>query len=302
MYRDMEIVIVDDGGTFAASAAGLAAGVRVMRGDSLGIGRARNLGLAAARGEFIIFLDDDDVALPHRIAKLVSAATQSGASLCFGMTRRLVAGVALELDPVPTHLTSSGAAGFCDVLTCNPHINSVLARTETLRAAGGFDAEASHFDDWSAWLRIADRNAIVWSIGDVVAEWRLHAHGLSNQVLTIRAMKSRLLALFDRLQTCLSGENARAVALARGVVTANEIITYDDYVNAMAATREALHSTGQCLGRRLESHRRAAAANRSGRLRRPANATMMPAELRDEGRRAKRANAAHRDRGRGRAR
>jgi hypothetical protein len=30
-----------------------------------------------------------------------------------------------------------------------------------LRAAGGFDAEADHFDDWSAWLRMANRNATI---------------------------------------------------------------------------------------------------------------------------------------------
>ncbi|HWW61638.1 MAG TPA: glycosyltransferase family 2 protein, partial [Thermoanaerobaculia bacterium] len=237
-HKDMEIVIVDDGGAFAAPAGEPRPEVRVVRGESLGIGRARNLGLAAARGEFIIFLDDDDVALPHRIATLLSAARQSGASLCFGMTRRVVVGAAMTLDAVPTHLPSSGAVGFRDVLTCNPHVNSVLVQTAALRAIGGFDAEASHFDDWSAWLRVADRNAILWSVPDVVAEWRIHTGGLSAQLLTLRAMKTRLIALFERLQTCLSRENARAVAVAQRVVMANEIITYDDYVSAIAEARE----------------------------------------------------------------
>ena len=117
----------------------------------------------------------------------------------------------------------------------------MLARTSALRAIGGFDAEASHFDDWSAWLRLADRNALVWS---AVAEWRLHPHGLSAQLLTVRAMKSRLIALFDRLQPTLSRDNARAVATARQVVMSNEIVTYDDYVRAMVNARRALHVTG----------------------------------------------------------
>jgi len=51
-------------------------------------------------------------------------------------------------------------------------------------------------------------------------------------------MKTRLIALFERLQTCLSRENARAVAVAQRVVMANEIITYDDYVSAIAEARE----------------------------------------------------------------
>ena len=133
-------------------------------------------------------------------------------------------------------------------------MNSVLVRTKTLRAVRGFDVGAEHFDDWSAWLRIADRNTIMWSVDDPVAEWRIHAQGLSAQVLTIRAMKDRLRGLFERLQPCLSAENARAVAIARDVVASSEIMTYDDYVDAMVVVRETLHSAGMCLGRPLDSH------------------------------------------------
>jgi glycosyltransferase involved in cell wall biosynthesis len=267
-HKDLEIVIVDDGGAFMHSAAEWGPDIRIVRGDFLGIGRARNLGLAAARGEFIIFLDDDDVALPNRIATLVSAARQSRASLCFGMTQRVVADVAVTLHAVPTHLASSGPVGFCDLLTCNPHVNSVLVRTDAVRAAGGFDAEANHFDDWSAWLRVADGNSIMWSVADIVAEWRVHPDGLSARVLTIRAMKVRLMALFARLQTCLSEENARAVAIAHGVVQSNEILTYDDYVSAISKVRETLHRAGRCLGRPLASHMNRAAEDRVVRPRR----------------------------------
>jgi len=235
-HRDLEIVIVDDGGDFAGAGADL----RIVRGESRGVAYARNAGLAAARGTFIIFLDDDDVALPHRIATLLRAARRSGAALCFGMTRRVVGRAPATLDAVPTHIVSDGPVSFSDVLTCNPHVNAVLARTELLRAIGGFDAEASHFDDWSAWLRIADRHPRVWSVSDVVAEWRLHDRGLSAQLLHIRAMKARLVALFDRLESRVSKDNARAVAIARRVVLANEITTYDDYVHAMARMRDAL--------------------------------------------------------------
>ena len=239
-HQAMEIVIVDDGGSFVPPAHEPDLAFHVVRGAGAGVGRARNLGLAAARGEYVIFLDDDDVAMPNRIARLASEATDRHADLCFGMTRRVVDGTDDVLDSVPTHLDVPGAVGFCDLLTCAPHVNAVLARTEALRAVGGFDEDAEHFDDWSAWLRMADRGATIWSVSETVADWRLHGNGLSARVLQGRAMKDRLMALFERLMSSLAEENARAVAAARDIVESADIVTYDDYADALASAREAL--------------------------------------------------------------
>lgn len=253
-YPDIECVVVDDGGTYEPPAAGSGFEIRVVRGSQLGVAGARNLGLAAARGQFVIFLDDDDVALPNRITTLAAEAGRFDADLCFGLTRRVVVGSTLTLPHVPTERLSRGDIGFCDVLTCTPHINSVLVRTSALRDIGGFDAEARHFDDWSAWLRLADRNAIMRCVDEVVAEWRIHGNGLSAEILQAGAMKSRLTALFDRLRTQLSEEGIRAIAAAQTVVASSDIVTYDDYVQAMAAARATLHATGSCLGKRLRAH------------------------------------------------
>jgi len=245
-YRDVEIVVVDDGGEFSRHLPPNVS-LRIVRGTNLGVGRARNLGLAAARGEFVIFLDDDDVALPHRIATLAYAAQTHHADLCFGLTRRRIEGTSTVLDHVPTHL-SHGDIAFCDILTCAPHVNATLVRTEALRAIGGFDADASHFDDWSAWLRLADRDIAMWSIDEVVAEWRIHPRGLSGTVLESRSMKPRILALFERIAAALSHDNAHALLAARDIVVDAEIVTYDDYADVMAAMREELHSAGACFG------------------------------------------------------
>lgn len=252
LHRDVEIVVVDDGGAFVAPSD--AAPVRVVRGRRLGVARARNLGLEHARGEYVIYLDDDDVALPNRIASLLFAAKRHQASLCFGMTRRVVDGMTPTPEDVPTHCVAAGAVGFCDLLTCTPHVNAVLVRTETLRAAGGFDAHADHFDDWAAWLRIADRQDAVWQVAEPVAEWRIHSLGLTGRVLHRGVMKRRILSLFERLQDSLSTENARAVATAQRFVDASRIITYDDYAGLMAEARAELHAAGTCFGRSSHLH------------------------------------------------
>jgi glycosyltransferase involved in cell wall biosynthesis len=80
-YAPIEIVIVDDGSK-PASAARLTeiakeASARVVTQANAGPAAARNLGAAEARGEYLAFLDADDIWAPHKIRKQVELARQN---------------------------------------------------------------------------------------------------------------------------------------------------------------------------------------------------------------------------------
>ncbi|HUG41902.1 MAG TPA: glycosyltransferase family A protein [Longimicrobiales bacterium] len=93
-YRPIEIVIVDDGST---DGTGLAADeiesahpgvVRVLHVPNGGPGLAREAGRRVARGEFIQYLDSDDVLLPEKFERQVAALlADPGAGVCYGITR-----------------------------------------------------------------------------------------------------------------------------------------------------------------------------------------------------------------------
>jgi len=76
---DVEVLIVDDGSTDStpAAAVGLAAGdpdrLRVLRIPNAGPGAAREAGRQMARGEFLQYLDSDDVLLPGKFERQVAA-------------------------------------------------------------------------------------------------------------------------------------------------------------------------------------------------------------------------------------
>jgi glycosyltransferase involved in cell wall biosynthesis len=85
--RDLEIVVVDDGSTDGTAAAATSLGVdapflvRVVSTPNAGRAAARNVGLAAARGEFIGFVDADDFALPDMYAAMLNCADSNRADL-----------------------------------------------------------------------------------------------------------------------------------------------------------------------------------------------------------------------------
>ena len=68
-YSDMEIIVVDDGSTDGTESAlkPYLSDIRLIRTENRGPASARNVGMAAARGEYIAWLDSDDLYYPFKI-------------------------------------------------------------------------------------------------------------------------------------------------------------------------------------------------------------------------------------------
>src|SRR5919197_5607580 len=80
-YPAHEVIVVDDGSTddLAGALSTFAGRIRLIRKENGGAASARNAGVAAAEGEFVAFLDADDVYGPRRLevlGELVAAPPQ----------------------------------------------------------------------------------------------------------------------------------------------------------------------------------------------------------------------------------
>ncbi len=85
-HRNIEVVLIDDGSTDGSLALAHKlqqrdARIRVLESAHVGVSGARNMGLESAQGEYVFFLDSDDVIHPWLIETLVSAMENSGAGL-----------------------------------------------------------------------------------------------------------------------------------------------------------------------------------------------------------------------------
>jgi tetratricopeptide (TPR) repeat protein len=114
-FGELELILVDDGNppepaALIASFAGPR--VRVLRSpQNIGVYACRNLGIAAAQGEFISFHDADDIAHPQRIELQLAALLHTpGCQLCYASHIRFdeAGGLQLEVNPDRLNLLGDG--------------------------------------------------------------------------------------------------------------------------------------------------------------------------------------------------
>jgi glycosyltransferase involved in cell wall biosynthesis len=190
----LEVIVVDDGSVDESATwieAHYGARVQVIRQPNGGVARARNRGLQQARGEFIAFLDHDDIWHPNKLERQIQALHSApDAALCWCLWREIEAdGTEREagkrLWEQPFWRGRSGWV-FDDFTPKNILLSASvpLIRTHALREIGGFDPRTQPSDDWDCWLRLARRHSFVF-LPETLLDYSWHA---TNQSHDERAM------------------------------------------------------------------------------------------------------------------
>ncbi len=159
LYTDWEILIANaSGAELTPLAAPLAQQVAqvIDLGRRLGRGEAANALLDAARGKYVIFLDDDDEFLPLHLQKLVQKLEDNpGLSACYADVQT-VAGCPGGGSAIVGHVFAREFDFTLLHLQNYLPIHAVLFRLDVVRQSGcRFDETLPLFEDWDFWLKLA---------------------------------------------------------------------------------------------------------------------------------------------------
>ena len=222
--RDWELIIVDDGSA-AQTRAYLqsledAPRTRVIWLPHTGNpAAARNAALQAASGEFIAFIDSDDVWLPEKLAVQVSALqSRTGCGWCYtgfalvdATGQPVTTGRALRCLPIEGWILEP----LLD-LRATVVMSSVLTRRALLEAAGGFDEALWVCEEFELWMRLAQRSEIAF-IDAPLVQVRRHAEHYADDVTSCED----LVRMFEALRhTDIATQAASAFEKRRAIVSA----------------------------------------------------------------------------------
>jgi len=181
-YGDYELIVVDDGSEDGTEEvlAHYRGQVRYAYQDNNGVSSARNHGLGLAQGEFIAFLDSDDLWMPEKLGVQVAFMDEHPeAQLCYTDEIWIRRGV--RVNPRKKHTKYSGEIYAKCLPLCIISPSSALMRRGLFEEVGTFDPSFPVCEDYDLWLRMAARFPVNFIPQKLIVKRGGHPGQLSQQ-------------------------------------------------------------------------------------------------------------------------
>jgi len=276
-YRNIEIVVVDDGSTDKTSeiveaAATRDSRVRLLRQPNRGVAAARNLGIEHSQGAFVAPLDADDLWRPDKIARQVATMHRSGPRVGMVYTWSLLIDEASQILPRP------GAAWYYYgnvvpyLITHNfvGNGSTPLLRRDCVLEVGGYDRSirahgGEGTEDLMLYLKIAEQYQVAFVPAFLVG-YRMTPFSMSSNArqmirgheLVLEVMRARHPELPNRIfrwsrsRTCflMSGMSLRRRMFIFGVLLLARALAHDPALVLEPPFRRAISKLALRLTRR----------------------------------------------------
>ena len=209
--HDLELIVVDDGSDDFdyASLCTLDPRVRTTRLSGMGVSSARNAGMQLAQGQFIAFLDADDVWFPGKLqAQMAYFDAHPEVGVVFGGFIRWHAdanGVFPATDTlwrdchglIEADQARSGWIYTRLLLGLLVGMNTAMIRRRTYQAVGGFNPSMRVGEDYDFWLK-ASRITEMHALAGPVAFYRIHGSSAMHRLSTVNHLATLLRTAYLR--------------------------------------------------------------------------------------------------------
>lgn len=198
-YRPMEIVVVDDGSTDDSIKIIESFGdqVKLIRQENGGVGKARNTGAKNSNGEFLAFLDADDIWLSEKIEKQIA---KFDVDMAIGLVHCRMREFNSETgETIKLHLKGEEGWVADDLLLFEKPViiglgGSIVVRRNVFEDVGEFDEDLKNGEDWEFCYRVARKYKIGF-VAEILVDYRNHN---VNAHLNITQMERSTLVAFNK--------------------------------------------------------------------------------------------------------
>jgi glycosyltransferase involved in cell wall biosynthesis len=232
-FTDFEVVIVNDGSPdtieLERALEPYMNRIRYIKQENRGAGAARNEAVRAARGEFVAFLDADDLWLPGYLEEQLAFLRERQCDLVcadalhFGdspLAGRTYMEAFMEKAPPTGEVTFLGLVSAEQSLITS----GVLARREPILQVGLFDETLRNSQDFDLWLRLLRHGARLAYQRRLLVHYRFHENSLSGDEIN---RNTRQLRVYDKIENSFDLAPDERTEVARALRGRRAILEFE---------------------------------------------------------------------------
>lgn len=211
-FTDFELIIVDDGSSDATKK--FVRGyrdprLRYFKRPRAGVAAARNFGAGEARGEWLAFLDSDDVWRRHKLSEQIRYHA-ANLGILISQTEDVWIRDSVRVNKMKKHMARAGDIFKESLKLCLICCSSVMMKKSLFVETGGFDETLPTCEDYDLWLRITAGHPVGFVAKPLVTKFGGHADQLSKKFPVMDSY--RILALEKLLGSGVLSEEQEAWA------------------------------------------------------------------------------------------